>query len=375
VTELAIITSNSAKGVRRRSKRATAPEAAFSGAAKAEQEAVEAAHAAALRYVHDSQPGIRRRRAGRQFSYIDTHGQAIRDADSLARIKTLAVPPAWTGVWICASPNGHIQATGRDARGRKQYRYHPRWRTQRDETKFEHMLVFGAALPRIRKRVENDLGLPGLPREKVLAAVVRLMELTLARVGNQEYAAANGNFGLTTLHNSHVRIKGQQVELDFRAKHGIRHHSAVSDRKLARILKRCRDLPGSELFQYIDEAGERHILDSADLNLYLREISGAEITAKDFRTWAGTNLALLAIATAPPHTASKKSCAEIIRQVAERLGNTPTVCRKFYVHPRVLDSYLAGSLPALLTKIEQEEPGTALSSIERFTVTFLTDAR
>jgi len=295
----------------------------------------------------------------------------IKSAAELARIKALAVPPAWTDVWICPLENGHLQATGRDARRRKQYRYHARWRRTRDETKYEHMLEFGRALPAIRRRIAADLGLPDLPREKVLAAVVRLMEDTLARVGNPEYAAQNNTFGLTTLRNRHVRITRGRIELDFRAKHGIRHVSLVSDRKLARVVKNCRDLPGSELFQYIDEAGERHCIDSADINDYLREISGRDITAKDFRTWAATNLALLALADKEQERPTKKAQVEAVKEVAKRLGNTPAICRKCYIHPAVLEGYLDGSLRRTLAAIGQEEQPAEMWRIERIAMRFL----
>ena len=335
-------------------------------------ESLSAAKAAQLRYVNDRGPGISRRGAAGRFAYRDSRGKVIRDAAELGRIKSLAIPPAWTDVWICPLQNGHLQATGRDARRRKQYRYHARWRRTRDETKYEHMLEFGRALPAIRRRVEADLALPDLPREKVLAAVVRLMEDTLARVGNPEYASQNNTFGLTTLRNRHVRITGGRIELDFRAKHGIRHVSLVSDRKLARVVKNCRDLPGSELFQYIDEAGERHCIDSADVNDYLRAISGCEITAKDFRTWAATNLAVLALADQkPPPT--KKAQLEAIRQVAKRLGNTPAVCRKCYIHPAVLDSYLNGNLRRTLAAVAKENESPATWRIERMVMRFLTE--
>lgn len=334
-------------------------------------ENVYAARAARLRYVNDRQPGITREAVAGGFRYRDSAGNALKDAEELTRIKALAVPPAWTEVWICPFENGHLQATGRDARRRKQYRYHSRWRRTRDETKYEHMLEFGQALPAIRRRVDADLGLPGLPREKVLAAVVRLMEDTLARVGNPEYASQNNTFGLTTLRNRHVRITRGRIELDFRAKHGIRHVSRVSDRKLARVVRNCRDLPGSELFQYIDEAGERHCIDSADVNEYLREISGGDITAKDFRTWAATNLAILALAEQEEEKPTKKAQVEAIRQVAKRLGNTPAVCRKCYIHPAVLEGYLDGSLRKTLAAVGEEDQPTEMWRIERIVMRFL----
>jgi DNA topoisomerase-1 len=336
-------------------------------------ENVSAARAARLRYVNDRQPGITRRCVGGGFTYRDPKGKAVRDASELTRIKALAVPPAWTEVWICPLENGHLQATGRDARRRKQYRYHARWRRTRDETKYEHMLEFGQALPAIRRRIAADLALPGLPREKVLAAVVRLMEDTLARVGNPEYASQNNTFGLTTLRNRHVRITRGRIELDFRAKHGIRHVSQVSDRKLARVVKNCRDLPGSELFQYIDEGGERRCIDSADVNEYLRDISGRDVTAKDFRTWAATNLAVLALADQEDEPPTKKAQVAAIKEVARRLGNTPAICRKCYIHPAVLECYLDGSLRRTLTAVSQEEQPAEMWRIERIVMRFLAE--
>ncbi len=330
-----------------------------------------AARSAHLRYVSDRRPGITRQRNGDGFIYRDPGGSVISDADELARIRALAVPPAWEQVWICPLPNGHIQATGRDARGRKQYRYHPRWRRVRDETKYEHILEFGRALPAIRARVQADLARPGLPREKVLAAVVRLMEMTLARVGNPEYARENNSFGLTTLQNRHIRIKRGEVLLDFRAKHGIRHRSVVRDRKLARILKNCRDLPGSELFQYIGEGGELHSIDSGDVNDYLRGISGREITAKDFRTWAATNLAVLALSAMNEQTPTKKATVNAIKQVAEQLGNTPAVCRKCYIHPAVFEGYMAGALKVSATVEDLEEFPAGVWELERQVMRFL----
>ena len=332
-----------------------------------------AAKSAHLRYVSDQRPGIARERGVDGFIYRDREGAVINDRDELARINAIAVPPAWTDVWICADRNGHIQAMGRDARGRKQYRYHARWRSVRDETKYEHILAFGRVLPAIRRQVEADLAKPGLPREKVLAAVVRLMERTLARVGNPEYARQNESFGLTTLRNRHIRITREQIELDFRAKHGIRHHSVISDRKLARILRNCRELPGSELFQYVDEDGSRHSIVSGDVNDYLRDVSGREITAKDFRTWAATNLAVLALHQLNEKKPTKKGCLQVVKQVAEQLGNTPTVCRKCYIHPAVLESYLDGALELNLTALT-EDHSPEMWTVEREVIHFL-DAR
>ncbi|MGH7908164.1 MAG: DNA topoisomerase IB [Candidatus Binataceae bacterium] len=330
-----------------------------------------AAKAAHLRYVNDRRPGIAREHGKDGFVYRDANGKIIDDPEQLARIKAIVIPPAWTGVWICPHASGHIQATGRDARGRKQYRYHPRWRAVRDETKYEHLVTFGKALPGIRRRVEADLAKRGLPREKVIAAVVRLLEMTLARIGNPEYARDNHSFGLTTLKNRHIRISRGQIELDFRAKHGIRHHSVVSDRKLARILKNCRDLPGSELFQYLDEAGERHSIDSGDVNDYLREISGCEITAKDFRSWSATNLALLALAALSEDKPTKKGELQVVRQVAQQLGNTPAVCRKCYIHPAVLEGYIDGALQPSLDVVSAGDDPPGMWAIERQLMRFL----
>jgi DNA topoisomerase-1 len=312
-----------------------------------------AARLAHLRYVHDDEPGITRRRAGTGFSYRDPAGRPIRDRAALKRIRSLAVPPAWREVWICPDANGHLQAVGRDARGRKQYRYHPRWRAVRDEAKYGRMLRFVRVLPRIRARVAADLARPGLPRERVLAAIVRLLETTLARVGNAEYVRDNGSFGLTTLRRRHARVRGRGVVLDFRGKLGISHHLEVRDSRLARLIAKCQDLPGQELFQYLDEEGERRRVGSEDVNAYLRDISGEEITAKDFRTWAATNLAAVALRElaagddpAPP----KKTVLRAIEAVAQMLGNTPSVCRKCYIHPAIVEGYLDGTLLASLAK-------------------------
>jgi len=311
-----------------------------------------ATRAASLRYVSDTMPGITRRRAGTGFAYRDAAGRPIRDRAVLRRIRTLAVPPAWQAVWICPDENGHIQAVGRDARGRKQYRYHARWRSVRDEAKYGRMLLFGSVLPRIRARVSRDLSRPGLPRERILAAVVRLLETTLARVGNVEYAKENNSFGLTTLRRRHARVKGSSVAIDFRGKHGIAHHLEIRDARLARIIRGCQDIPGQELFHYVDEAGERHTVASQDVNDYLREIAGEEVTAKDFRTWAGSNLAAIALRECPvaeSEAAAKHTIARAVEAVAKLLGNTPAICRKCYIHPAIIDAYLDGSLIAGLT--------------------------
>jgi len=297
--------------------------------------------------MSDASPGIRRRRAGRGFTYVAPDGRPLPDPVALARIKRLAIPPAYTDVWICPIPNGHLQATGRDAKGRKQYRYHPRWREVRDETKFGRMLAFSEALPRLRQRVEEDLGRPGLPRAKVLATVVRLLECTGIRVGNEEYARNNRSFGLTTLRDHHVEISGSTMQFEFRGKSGKTHRVALSDRRLARIVARCQALPGAELFQYVDDGGERVAIGSGDVNDYLREITGEDFTAKDFRTWAGTLQAVAALEAhgpAPTGRAAKSAILQAIDQVAERLNNTRAVCRKYYVHPAVIERYEAGTL-------------------------------
>jgi len=297
------------------------------------------AKAAGLRYVNDAAAGIARQRAGTGFRYLRPDGRAVRDAETLARIRKLAIPPAWEKVWICTRDDGHLQATGRDARGRKQYRYHLRWREVRDETKYGRMLAFSKALPRIRRRVNQDLTLPGLPRDKVLATVVRLLETTRIRVGNEEYARTNDSFGLTTLRTRQVRVQGSTLFFQFRGKSGVHHRVALSDRKLAGIVRHMRDLPGYELFQYLDEAGETRAVDAADVNDYLQAIAGEDFTSKDFRTWAGTVLAAQEL-----HQSGKNQLSQAIARVARQLGNTPAVCRKCYIHPAVIDAYMDGSL-------------------------------
>lgn len=300
-----------------------------------------------MRYVSDTKPGLQRKRSGKNFRYVDQDGKPVRDAETMQRIKSLVIPPAWTDVWISPNPLGHLQCTGRDARGRKQSRYHPRWREVRDGTKYERMQLFGAALPAIREHVERDLALPGLPREKVLATIVRLMEMTLIRVGNEEYARENKSYGLTTMRTRHVDVHGSTVKFTFQGKSGVKHSVGLTDRRLAKIVQRCYDLPGYELFQYIDKEGEARSIDSADVNDYLREISGDHFTAKDFRTWAGTVLAcemLKEFEGFGSETEAKRNVVAAIKQVAAKLGNTPAVCRKCYVHPLVLDTYMSGAL-------------------------------
>jgi DNA topoisomerase-1 len=311
------------------------------------------AEMAGLHYVTDTEPGIRRVRAGRGFRYISPNGKPIRGGEDLKRIRSLVIPPAWRDVWICPTANGHWQATGIDARGRKQYRYHPRWRAVRDEAKYERLVAFGLALSRIRARAEKDLALPGLPRNKVLAAIVRLLETTLIRVGNEEYVRENGSFGLTTIRDRHVQVNGSQMRFEFRGKSGIEHTVDLSDRRLARIVKQCQDIPGQELFQYLDHEGGRHSIGSTDVNTYLHEIAGQEFTAEDFRTWAGTILAARALQefrAFDSQAQAKRNLVRAIETVAKRLGNTKAVCRQCYIHPAVLDAYLDGSLLKTLTQ-------------------------
>jgi DNA topoisomerase I len=310
-----------------------------------------AARAAGLRYVSDAEPGITRRRAGGAFSYRGPDGRLVKDRAELARIKRLAIPPAWSEVWICSDSQGHLQATGRDARGRKQYRYHPDWRTVRDAAKFDRMLAFARALPRLRARVREDQGRRGLSREKVLATVVHLLEATLIRVGNQEYARENRSYGLTTMRDRHVDFEGAEMTFEYRGKAGKRHRISLRDRRLARIVRSCQEIPGQHLFQYIDDQGERQAVDSADVNAYLQEITGEPFTAKDFRTWAGTVLASLALSefeSFDSEAAAKRNVTRAIEQVAAQLGNTAAVCRKSYIHPEIVACYMDGSLLTLL---------------------------
>lgn len=317
-----------------------------------------AAAQAGLRYVSDSAPGIARVAARDGFRYVDADGAPVDDAATLARIRSLAIPPAWTDVWICSAANGHIQATGRDAKRRKQYRYHPRWRSVRDEAKYERMLSFGRALPAIRRQVDAALRQPGLPRDKVLATIVYLLQATMMRIGNEEYARQNKSFGLTTLRDRHVRIDGSEVEFRFRGKSGVSHAVRVGDPRLARIIRRVRDLPGQELFQYVDDDGQQRTVGSADVNDYLRELTGEDYTAKDFRTWSGTVLAALALSEYEKFDSeaqARKNIVRAIEAVAERLGNTPSICRKCYVHPGVLDAYLDGTMLDALRQSAQEE--------------------
>ena len=307
----------------------------------------DAATGAGLVYVNDDMAGISRVRAGTGFSYRDAQGRTIRDRAERRRLNALAVPPAWTEVWICPDPRGHIQATGRDARGRKQYRYHPDFREVRDSAKYDHMLDFAAALPRIRARVDQDMGLRGLPAEKVLATIVWLLENTMIRVGNSDYARENKSHGLTTLRGRHVSLKGSEVRFRFKGKGGKEWDLDIRNRRVARIVRAVQDIPGQHLFQYLDEDGERRQVTSTEVNDYLRRVSARDVTAKDFRTWTGTVLAALALAEyerADSQAAAKANIREAIENVAAHLGNTPAICRKCYVHPQIIDAYLSGDL-------------------------------
>jgi DNA topoisomerase I len=326
----------------------------------------DAAKQAGLHYVNSSAPGIRRQKRGRSFRYAGPDGKQIRDKETLARIAALVIPPAWTDVWICRDPIGHLQVTGHDARGRKQYRYHSRWREVRDESKYEKLISFARALPRIRRRVASDLRRGGLPREKVLAAIVKLLETTLVRVGNDEYAETNKSFGLTTMRDRHVKVARSKVHMEFSGKSGIDHEIDIRDPKLVKIVKRCRDLPGQELFQYRDEHDGVHDIGSADVNEYLQQISGQDFTAKDFRTWAGTALAAQALQEFEDFdtkAAARRNVTKAIERVAERLGNTKAVCRKCYVHPAVVDAYMDRSLIETLKKRAETELKRGMSRL------------
>ena len=340
---------------------------------EAREDARDIARASGLRYTTDTRPGFTRHKRGRGFTYRDRDGNTIRDEEVLERIRKIVIPPAWTDVWISPWPNGHLQATGRDARGRKQYRYHPRWRERRGAENFARMIAFAKALPRIRRRAERDLARRGLPREKVLGAVIRLLELTLIRVGNDEYARLNKSFGLTTMRDRHAKIRGSEVQFRFRGKGGIVHEVGLRDRRLAGIVRRCQELPGQELFQYVDEDGVVRDVTSDDINDYLREISGGDFTAKDFRTWAGTLLAYRALRALQPEeqgAAARKNVVEAMKVTAERLGNTPAVARGSYVHPAVLEAYLEGSLGGALVDAaeEQKTPPTEADRSEEIAV-------
>jgi DNA topoisomerase-1 len=315
------------------------------------------AESAGLAYVHDHDAGLSRLAAGNgEFKYRDADGKAVRDAKTLDRIASLVIPPAWTQVWICPDPRGHIQATGRDQRGRKQYRYHPDWRAVRDQNKYEHVIAFGRALPKLRRQVDADLARHGLARERVLAAVVRLLEVTLIRIGNDEYAKANKSFGLTTMQKRHVRVSGAGAVFEFRGKSGKPHRTGFQDRRLARLVRSCQELRGQRLFQFVDEAGEKRPVESADVNDYLHAAMGQAFTAKDFRTWAGTLAALELLEAQDPadsEGAAKRIVTACVKDVAARLGNTPAVCRACYIHPAVPEAYARGALPPTGRNIEK----------------------
>jgi DNA topoisomerase-1 len=335
-----------------------------------------AADRAGLTYVTDGVAGIRRRRAGAGWIFFDPTGARITDPVERKRLLGLVIPPAWTEVWICPDAHGHIQVTARDARGRKQYRYHPAYRAARDTSKFRRILEFSELLPMIRERVERDLQARDLTRRQILATVVRLLDKTLIRVGNSEYARENRSFGLTTLRGHHVEVKGAAMRFTFRGKSGVKHSVSLTDRRLARIIQQCQDLPGQELFQYLDSSGKRQTVSSGDVNEYLREITGRDVTAKDFRTWAGTMLAareLRAVGPAATQKEAEKNIVRAVDAVAERLGNTRTVCRKYYVHPTVLDAYLAGIIAPQAAPPEgrRERPTAALRREEIVILQFL----
>jgi DNA topoisomerase I len=340
----------------------------------------DAAESAGLIYVSDEEPGIRRRKSGKGFTYVLPGGSKVEDKATLERIRTLAIPPAYTDVWICPKANGHIQATGRDAKGRKQYRYHPAFREVRESTKYEHMLDFAQALPGIRARIQEDMGRRGLPREKVLATVVHLLETTLIRVGNSDYAKQNKSYGLTTLRDPHVQVNGSDLRFQFKGKSGKSWRLQVKDRRVAKIVKACQDLPGQHLFQYLNEEGEQQFVTSADVNAYLKEITGRDITAKDFRTWAGTVLAAMALRefeTFDSEAKAKKNVRAAIERVASQLGNTPTICRKCYIHPEVLSCYLEGGLLLEIKDEVESELREELASLkpEEAAVLTLLEAR
>jgi DNA topoisomerase-1 len=337
-------------------------------------EGILAARLGGLRYITDENTGYTRQLGRDGFRYLDMQGREITDSETLARIKSLAIPPAWTEVWICPDENGHLQATGRDARGRKQYRYHRQWRQVRDEAKYERMVGFGMKLPAIREKLEEDIARPGLSRTKVIATIVRLLDVTHIRIGNEEYAQANKSFGLTTLRNRHVTIEGAAIEFRFRGKSGIVHSVKIKEPRLARIVRRMRELPGQELFQYVDSEGERRSIGSADVNDYLQEITGEHYTAKDFRTWGGTvqaAMVLKEIGPASSATEAKRNIKQAVDAASARLGNTPAICRKCYVHPTVFDAYEQGVLHSLQLDRGLANEHPQLSEEEVFTLKLL----
>lgn len=344
------------------------------------EDPLEAARSAGLRYISESAPGYTRRKRGRGWSYTAPDGSPVTDKATRSRLESLAIPPAWTDVWISPSSKGHILATGRDERGRKQYIYHPEWNAVRDQRKFDKLLLFGEALPLIRERTDQDLRRHGLGREKVIALVVRLLETTLIRIGNEEYRRNNASFGLTTLRDRHVTIEGATVEFTFKGKTSKKQVVRLTDRRLAKLVERCKDIPGHELFQYVDDSGQRQRIDSGDVNDYLREITGENFTAKDFRTWGGTVLAVRALREMGPaesKTAAQRSVTEAVKRVAEELGNTPAVCRAYYIHPSVLSCYVDSTLHDMLPEPSDAEPSSpyALTPEEEAVMEFLRACR
>jgi DNA topoisomerase-1 len=339
------------------------------------EEHVAAAKSAGLRYVTDAMPGITRKRAGSGWSYFAPRGKRITDPDERKRLASLAIPPAWTDVWICPDPRGHLQVTARDVKGRKQYRYHPKFRAERDESKFDRMLAFSAGLPHLRELIAKDLELPGLPRRKLLATMVRLLDKTLIRIGNEEYLKANKSVGLTTMKRKHVEVDGSRLIFTFRGKSGVQHEIAVTDIRLARIVKQLQELPGQELFHYTTPDGERVSIDSGDVNAYLRELCEDEVTAKDFRTWSGTMLAARALRDAGPPSSESEARRNVnaaLDLVAKRLGNTRAVARKYYVHPAVIDAYHRGiAVPEPKRRKRGMRPSAALRSDEILVLQFL----
>lgn len=321
-----------------------------------------------LRYVNDGEAGISRKLLRGKFAYFMPDGERIRDPEVIQRINKLAIPPAYQDVWICPDPQGHLQATGRDARGRKQYRYHLRWREIRDSNKYERMLEFGQTLPRLRARLEKHLTLPGVPREKVMALVVMLLESTLIRIGNPRYARSNRSYGLTTLRTRHVDIRGTSIHFHFRGKSGVEHKVTLRDRRLARLMRSCMELPGQQLFQYLDEEGQRRSVTSNDVNLYLREMTGRDFTAKDYRTWAGSALALEHLRRLEhlPETVARQNLVETVKQVASQLGNTPAVCRQCYIHPAILQAFSEGALTSLRTARKRKWLSAEEAALLRF---------
>jgi DNA topoisomerase-1 len=344
---------------------------------KEQDESVSAARSAGLTYVTDGSPGIRRLRAGSGFRYLYPDGHPVRDKEVLGRIGSLVIPPAWRSVWICPLERGHLQATGRDDRGRKQYRYHPRYRARRELKKYEGLVEFGEALPAIRKQVQHDLSQPGLPRDRVVAAIVDLLDLTSMRIGNDEYARDNHSYGLTTLRNRHASVRGTKICLRFKGKSGKVHSLELDDRRLAFVVKRCHDLPGYELFQYVDESGDLHPIDSSMVNDYLRTISGRDITAKDFRTWHGTVKAAIHLAGCPIGVSKREvtnSLTAAVKAVSEHLGNRPATCRKYYIHPAILDAYSSGGLEQVMA-LKAKARRSLLAAEEHCVLLFLTKLR